>query len=238
MTIVISCQRLSMTIGRDTKAVTGKGKKLLKLRQTLGLGQSAFAKLLGVNQASIPRWENDQRPMPVAVLLKAATLAPPEQEDEWYEMAGIRGGIGHAVGTMSQHMVVERGFRSAPLVSDPAGAGRGALHESKNIEGQLSLPPDLVTGEVACVRVHGDSMEPLIPDRSVVAVDCLQVNARKLLGKVIAAQHDVEGVVVKRLRSHEGKLILVSENPIYPPIEFKPGWRIAGRVEWWIVRQR
>jgi phage repressor protein C with HTH and peptisase S24 domain len=102
---------------------------------------------------------------------------------------------------------------------------------------ELCLPRDLVTEKMACIRISGPSMEPVIPNKSIVAIDGRQVDARRLIGSIVAAQNNVEGVIVKRLLEHEGALVLVSENPLFAPIAFDPrAWRIAGKAAWWIVK--
>jgi len=198
------------------------------------MNQARFAEVLRTTQSNVSKWESGSYPPSPELFLRLSNLAPAGDDATFFleQAHGVSSATGKALDR------IDKAYRAIPLVAEPAGAGPGSLHESKNIEGRLSLPHDLVTGEMACVRIHGDSMEPLIPDRSIAAVDCFQVNAKKLEGRVIAAQNDVDGVVVKRLRNRDGRLWLVSENPMYSPVEFKKGWRIVGRVEWWIVRQK
>lgn len=208
--------------------------KVRSLRKgVLSMNQARFAEALGVTQSSVSKWEGGAYPPSPELYMRIASLCPPEQASEWMGLAGIGGAILSKRATR-----IDTGFKSVPLSAYPAGAGRGTLHETKETEGKLSLPLDLINGEMVCVRIQGDSMEPLIPDRSIAAVDRLNVNVKRLLGRVVAAEHDDHGVIVKRLCIYEDKLMLVSENPRYAPIEFTPGWRIDGRVEWWIVRQR
>jgi len=46
------------------------GLRLKKLRETLDLSQSKLARLLGVSQSAISKWEAGERDIPTAVLLK------------------------------------------------------------------------------------------------------------------------------------------------------------------------
>lgn len=219
---------------RETRSAHGLGERLKRLRdQELGLGQIAFAQRLRVNQAALVRWEKNQRPIPVSVLLKIAEVASPEEKRFWLSKAGVD------IPTRKGASSVRGDLGLISLVTNRAGAGRGFLHDSEEIEGKLRLPRDFVGPKVACVRVSGTSMEPLIPNGSIVGVDAQQVDPRRLVGRVVAAQNDVEGLVVKRLLEHNAGLYLVSENPLFSPILFDPAaWRIAGRAVWWIVKAK
>ena len=89
------------------------------------------------------------------------------------------------------------------------------------MEGKLDLNQHLIKRPAATflVRATGDSMlgasihegDILVVDRSVEPVD----------GKIVIAA--VEGyLTVKRLQIKKGKMILLPENPKYPPIEINP----------------
>lgn len=224
-----------MPTHRDTRAVSGLGKELKALRDTTGLGQIAFAERIDVDQSSLVRWEKEQRAIPVSALLKLAEVAPQDEKQFWLKKAGIALPESKAKMRRPSARTV---FAQVPLVSNPAGAGRGFLHDSEEIEGELRLPRDLVTEKMACIRISGSSMEPVIPNKSIVAIDGRQIDPRRLIGSIVAVQHNIEGVIVKRLLQHEGALVLVSENPLFAPIIFDPRiWRVAGKAAWWIVKE-
>lgn len=87
-----------------------------------------------------------------------------------------------------------------------------------------------------CLRVRGESMMPLIHDDYILAVDTSEVEPSKLYGKVIVAWHKSRGLTVSRLQHIEKLNVLVSENRQYKSISIgrNSGWRLIGKVLWWI----
>lgn len=79
-------------------------------------------------------------------------------------------------------------------------------------------------------------MEPLIRDNDLVAVDSFQTERGELDGKIVVATHDEKGLCVSRLRRYDNFDILEAENRKYSGILLKKGsgWRIVGKVLWWI----
>jgi len=86
------------------------------------------------------------------------------------------------------------------------------------------------------LRVKGRSMEPLIHDSDILAVDSFQTNKAELDGKVVVVTHEEEGLCVSRLRRYEGVELLESENHEHDSVVLgkSNGWRIVGKVLWWI----
>ena len=86
------------------------------------------------------------------------------------------------------------------------------------------------------LRVRGDSMEPLIRNGNILAVDSLQTDRAELDGKVVVSTSESNGLCVSRLRRYESLDVLESENHKYDAIVLgkNSGWRILGRVLWWI----
>jgi phage repressor protein C with HTH and peptisase S24 domain len=86
------------------------------------------------------------------------------------------------------------------------------------------------------IRVRGNSMEPLIRDGDILAVDSFQSDRAELEGKVVVATHEQNGMCVSRLRHYETLDVLESEDRLSAPIVLgkNSGWRIVGRVLWWI----
>jgi DNA polymerase V len=113
-----------------------------------------------------------------------------------------------------------RGTRYAlPLFTCPVSAGFPSPAEDY-IEGKLDLNQYLIKNPVATffVRVTGDSMlgagihpgDLLIVDRSLEPTD----------GRVAIAVVDGE-LLVKRIRLKNDHVLLVAENPNYPPLELR-----------------
>jgi DNA-binding XRE family transcriptional regulator len=90
--------------------------------------------------------------------------------------------------------------------------------------------------KTTCLRVRGDSMMPLIHDNYILAVDTSESSPSKLRDKVIVAWHKNRGLTVSRLRHIEKLDVLESENRKYESISIGPksGWKVVGKVLWWI----
>jgi repressor LexA len=100
---------------------------------------------------------------------------------------------------------------------------------AENVEEVLPLPVELVgEGPVFLLEIKGDSMiHAGILDGDLVAVRS-QRDADD--GDIVAALIEGEEATVKRLRRRDGKVILVSENPVYEPMEFEDGVELVGKV--------
>ena len=86
------------------------------------------------------------------------------------------------------------------------------------------------------IRVRGHSMEPLIHDGDIAAVDSSQTDRAHLNGKVLVVSNEERGLCVSRLRRYPKFDVLESENRAYEPIvlDKRSGWHIVARVLWWI----
>jgi transcriptional regulator with XRE-family HTH domain len=86
------------------------------------------------------------------------------------------------------------------------------------------------------LRVKGHSMEPLIRGGDILAVDSFQTERADLYGKVVIAASEQRGLCVSRLRRYGNLDVLEGENHQHDPVVLNKanGWRIVGRVLWWI----
>ena len=88
---------------------------------------------------------------------------------------------------------------------------------------------------LCAVRVGGDSMEPMIPEGSIVVID---LDDKEFFDrKVFCVKKPDDGewmAAVKRVRKWERGFVLVSENPEYSPEPVEVEWRdlCVGRVIW------
>lgn len=91
-----------------------------------------------------------------------------------------------------------------------------------------------------CVAVHGNSMEPVLPDGSTVGINC---GDKKLLdGKIFAINHNGELFIKKLYKLPGGGMRIYSFNELeYPPREYtepqilEQKITIIGRVFWYSV---
>jgi repressor LexA len=118
-------------------------------------------------------------------------------------------------------------LREIPLLGRIA-AGTPIL-AAEHVEEVMPLPVSLVgDGPVFLLEVKGDSMiDAGIHEGDLVAVHS-QKEARD--GEIVAALIDGEEASVKRLRRKDGKVILESANPDYPPMVFSEGVELIGKV--------
>jgi hypothetical protein len=106
--------------------------------------------------------------------------------------------------------------------------------------GVIASPSDWCPnpGFTSCLRVAGNSMEPLIGDGYIIVVDTSQVEHDKLDGEVVVAWEKTHGLVLGRFAVGVDQESLVSTNPEYAALvtrKEKP-WRIIGKVLWWVGR--
>jgi DNA polymerase V len=113
---------------------------------------------------------------------------------------------------------IRRGARTLlPLFYSPVRAGFPSPADD-HVEKRIDISALLVTHKASTffVSVRGDSMtdsgicsgDSLVVDRSLKPVD----------GSIVIAAYNGH-LVVKRLRSADGRVFLASDNPAYPPIE-------------------
>ena len=145
------------------------------------------------------------------------------------------GALAHA----SQSSAQDDGTVPIPEYDVRVAAGGGALIEGSDIRATWGFSSDYVTRELRAnasalnmVEVIGDSMEPKLSPGDRIIVNQNDVNPTP---PGVFALWDGYGLVVKNVqrvhRSEPEKLLLISENPIYPPYEVLiDEIKIIGRV--------
>lgn len=132
-------------------------------------------------------------------------------------------------------------FVSIPLLADAAAAGPAAVVDERDVEDYVVMYRDWVPhpAQTKCLRVKGDSMHPVLPSGSLVAVDATMREPRDLNGAIVAALVD-DAVVVKWLRATERGVVLVSENREFEPIVIDGGEHVSnpviGKVIWSLAK--
>lgn len=105
-----------------------------------------------------------------------------------------------------------------PVLNQQLSAGKGdILPESDEIKGLVEVPGFLreYKDHIACLYVHGDSMQPTLNNGDMVV--CSSLGWDKSEG-LYAIKLNGNGYV-KRLQVGNGKIIIHSDNPKYSPIE-------------------
>jgi SOS-response transcriptional repressor LexA len=207
---------------------------------------------------SISRWENDSRRPTASFLLKLGMLA--KTDDCWFfwSLAGLTTAdvmrvlpqIEKRFESLARIQTVAAGAESksvgASLVALPLlplvaaatkekGSASTELH-SASPEAMLAAPALWCPNPAftLCLRVKGDSMEPVLQNGYIIAVDQKQKDKSKLEGQIVVVHHDEFGLVVSRYRELNGSGALFPDNRTHPPVAMLKGWRVIGKVLWWI----
>ncbi len=130
-------------------------------------------------------------------------------------------------------------YFALPVLKDAAAAGAPRLVDEREVESYVIVPasqarpgPDWMT----CIRVHGDSMEPILKEGYIVAVDSSVTDPRKLQKKMIVAYVD-GAVTIKHLDRVGKQWVLTPENKACRQQPLGRNDRIIGRVAWWYGQQ-
>jgi SOS-response transcriptional repressor LexA len=226
--------------------------KISRLREYLGITQTALADRLKVSPMSVSRWERGTQEPSSEILILLGNLSA--EPDNWYfwQAAGLSR---KAITDLRQsaksrdRMVLPatatfRGKASrksslvpVPLLSVNVGTdGVSSKHLSGEVETVLAAPKSWCPNPTAtlCLHVTGDTMAPLIRSGSVVAIDTSQTNVADLDGKLVIAQHPGSGLFLGRLQRDPEGSTLAPENGKYARIPLTPGWTISAAVLWWV----
>lgn len=235
--------------------------QITTLREALEINQAELARRMECSAMTISRWERGLLQPSAEHFIQLGNLG--DKSDAWFfwEMAGIQASkMVQALGGSRQ-----RSFLPAPnLERARAGAGVAAGKSSpvvslpllKAVVGAHGFPGDRrslrtipateVVGAPAdwcpnpaytsLLRVKGHSMEPLIRNGDIVAVDAFQTERAELYGKILVASHPQKGLCVTRLHRYDSLDVLEAENREYDAVVLSKasGWRIVGKVLWWI----
>ncbi|MDO8136367.1 MAG: XRE family transcriptional regulator [Candidatus Brocadiales bacterium] len=139
----------------------------------------------------------------------------------------------------------EAGSIIVPLLPDDV-AGRIPL-EARDVtfyssEDYCVVPRDWVKDpkSVFCLRTKGSSMEPIIHDKSIVAINMAEKDPQNLYGKIAAVKVE-DGCAIRRIYLYGEELHCIPDNPLGPenrPYYFnisKVKNPIIGKVVWvWI----
>lgn len=239
-------------------------KKIASLRRQLRISQAELARRLECSAMTVSRWERGRLAPSADYYIQLGRLA--NKSDRWFfwERAGLQVGDvlnvlppkgfpkmprpeleDAAAGSGEQR----RASKTPPVVPIPllkAVAGTPGCAGDKRLSLQ-QIPAQEIVGAphqwcpnpayTSLVRVRGHSMEPLIRDGDIVAVDSLQTDRSKLDGKILIVSSEEKGLCVTRFRRFPTVDVLEPENREYQAIVLgkNSGWRIVARVLWWIT---
>lgn len=178
------------------------GQRIARKREQAGLNQSELARRLSVSPQAVQKWESEVSTprgkrlddiaaalnTSVAYLVTGELLA---RTDRAESNASILGPID----VWDDDTPLDDDEVEVPFLKEvelSAGSGRTVVEQSHKQRlrfGKLTLRRQGVQpGEAVCVTVSGNSMEPVLPDKSTVGVD--QGSTAVVDGKMYAIDHD------------------------------------------------
>lgn len=236
---------------------------ILRLRRHLKMSQAELGNRLNCSAMTISRWERGQQPPSAKAFIQLGKLAG--KNDLWFfwERAGLqmsdveRASPNRRSAGLSVPRTLTRAHAGAAAGVSPAKEVMVALPLLKAAVATLGeqgdrawslerIPATKMLGAPAewcpnprytsLLHVKGHSMEPMINDGDIVAVDSRQNDRSELDGKVVIVSSEEKGLCVSRLRHFGAVDVLESANQECKPIVLTKdsGWRIVGRVLWWI----
>lgn len=182
--------------------------------------------------------ENDMPP-DLLQLLENAKKLPPAERKALNEYLKVR--LSYIDETSAAESVIleqEEKYAGDKVASIPlvgASAAGTPMTAIGYYEGNFEVPEDW--GDFA-VRVHGDSMEPLIPNGGFAFIRQQEEvnNGEIALVKTLGEYEDE--ATIKRIRFMNGKVQLISENPAYEPMIYDiDKVKILGKVKKWLTAE-
>ena len=231
------------------------GLRLKQLREEKGLSQRALAAKCGWGPSRISNYESGIRSISLddaETISKALNVSP--KALLFGDNANIEKtpkGNGEVLGNMQvwdSKTPIGEDEVAIPFLSEiKLSAGNGFVNDLEHDNGfrlrfakstlrRYNVPPE----NAVCVAIHGNSMEPVLPDGSTVGIDC--GNKTLTDGKIFAINHNGELFIKKLYRLPGGGLRIYSFNELeYPPREYTEAQvieqkiTIVGRVFWYSV---
>jgi transcriptional regulator with XRE-family HTH domain len=251
---------------RKDRGPTEWAEEIRNLRQKLGVSQGELARKLECSAMTVSRWENGQLAPTARYYIELGKLAGKQGCWFYWGCAGLQISdimpvlgerqrkqvperqeermVFAAAGTSAKHEAA-RGPKVVPIPVLQATVGTHGGQGDRH--GSLSYIParEMMGAPVewcpnpsytSLLRVRGHSMEPLIHDGDIAAVDSSQTDRAHLDGKVVIVTNEDKGLCVSRLRRYPKFDVLESENRDYQAVVLgkRSGWRIIARVLWWI----
>jgi SOS-response transcriptional repressor LexA len=236
--------------------------QIIALRRQLKMSQGQLAKRMECSAMTVSRWERGMQKPTADYYIQLGRLVGKDKCWFFWEFAGLRMADFARSRRTTQPLVslasleklgVGSGARMSPgahqklvaLPILPAVAGTHGQRGDKKLSLDM-IPPSEFMGAPSdwcpnprytrLLRVRGHSMESLISDGDILAVDGLQTDKSELDGKIVLVSHEDHGLCVSRFRRYDTVEVLEAENHEYENVVLgkDPGWRIVGKVLWWI----
>src|SRR5579863_2973242 len=200
---------------------------IVRLRQRLGLSQTAFGHEVHSSAMGVSRWERGAQEPPSHSYIELGNLAGDPECWFFWGRAGLRSEdimrvlpkLRGRSSNMQDIEVVHAGTsakkpKKTQLVAIPLlklvaatdgdkGDNIPMLHEAR-IESMIAAPKEWCPNPTSTysLRVRGNSMSPLIYSDYIVVVDSSQTDRARLDGKIVIAWHKEVGLTVSRFRRY------------------------------------
>jgi len=237
--------------------------QITALREQLTINQAELARRMECSAMTISRWERGLLQPSAEHFIQLGNLGDKSEAWFFWEKAGIQPAkMARALGGRSRkkrtdapglELLQSGSVASAdrnlpqvigvPLLKGVVGAhGADGDHRSLRtmpVAEMVGVPASWCPnpGYTSLLRVKGRSMEPLIRQGDVVAVDSFQTERAKLYGKLVIVSSHGHGLSVSRLRRYDTLEMLEAENREYESVVLSKsgGLRLVGKVLWWIT---
>lgn len=212
-----------------------RGQRLASARHEAGYHSAeAFGAAIGVSGQAVRTWEAEKHAPSEDNLARIVEVTGKPvgyfYGEEDAEIADVVRRLEALLGAGSAQTIGE--LVAIPLY-ETASAGGGAFADERPAEFRhlpiTWLPPGQSTDTCFFVRASGDSMVGVGIAEGDLLLVCTAVPVRH--GNIAVVRLGDE-VVVKRVQELDGALLLVSENPAYPPRRVTDA-EVIGRVMWW-----
>lgn len=238
--------------------------QITALRERLQINQAELARRMECSAMTISRWERGLLQPSAEHFIQLGNHGNKTEAWFFWEMAGIQ--PAKMVDALSgssrpkrildgpQLQLARAGPQLTPTEKMPAVVGLPLL---KAVIGTHGVPGDKRTSlrtipaseiigapatwcpnpaYTSLLRVKGHSMEPLIRNGDIVAVDSYQTERSGLYGKLVVASSEESGLCISRLKRYDTFDVLEAENRQYDPVVLNKNrdFRIVGKVLWWI----
>jgi repressor LexA len=198
-----------------------------ELRQKRGINQSQLAEILGLNMSTISSYERGKRQPSKKVLIKLSDifevsieyLLRVSEEDEVDYLKSRQNELSEIIDLLKKKgfdpkNIIDKLSNQIPVLGR-TGAGSSML--------AVENPEDYLFSEDAdfAVKVFGDSMEPIIIDKSMVFIRKMQQSSFRN-GEIGLALVNHDESLVKRIYFTDKGVWLISDNKFYEPIFIEP----------------
>lgn len=189
------------------------GARLRSERERAGLSRDQVITHISYSRSTLQQWEAGHTEPPISAIEQLASL---------YKISSQYLIFGEQSGGSIRHDTVaanDENYQDIPIYDLAASAGTGRLVADEHITNYLKFPNwwfnerGLQHTNVVGLYTKGDSMEPTIPDNSLLLID--QSKTYLSDGKVYVLRVDDELYVKRIKRILGGGLELISDNPDY-----------------------